>query len=221
MSMIKGVVGGAVGGALGAAVWAGVAYFTNFEIGWIAWGIGALVGAGVAMGAGERVGPRTATAAAVIAVLAVLAGKYVAADLAVRKHMPEFFSAKIDELEFTDEMLRINLADEVVREFESAGKPLNWPAGMTVDEAGEQADYPPDVWAEMERRWAGIPAEEREATKTQMRDAIRESAREYMDGSSVTLEAFKASFGLFDLLWFGLAVATAFKLGGAGMSGQE
>lgn len=219
MSMAKAVVGGAVGGALGAAVWAAVSYFTNFEIGWIAWGIGALVGAGTAMGAGAAAGPPTGTAAAVIAVLAVLAGKYAAVDLAVRAHLPQML-AQMQSIEVTDESMQIRLADEVVAEFEQAGKPLNWPAGMTVEEADEQADYPPDAWAEMTRRWEAIPIEKREADKAALRDEMRAAAGEFMGGarSRMTLDAFKASFGVFDLLWFGLAVLTAFKLGGAGLS---
>ncbi len=38
------------GGLVGAAAWAGVVHLTEHEIGWIAWGVGTLVGVAVALG---------------------------------------------------------------------------------------------------------------------------------------------------------------------------
>lgn len=50
------VVGGLVTSILGAAVWAGITLATGYQIGWIAVGVGFLVGVGVRMlGQGETV----------------------------------------------------------------------------------------------------------------------------------------------------------------------
>ncbi|MEJ2510629.1 MAG: hypothetical protein P8Y72_03430 [Anaerolineales bacterium] len=42
-----GIIGGAIGGLLGAVVWAAVTYLTEYQIGWLALGVGYLVGIGV------------------------------------------------------------------------------------------------------------------------------------------------------------------------------
>ena len=47
MKFAKWGLGGLVGGAIGAAIWAGIVYAIHVEIGWLAWGVGALVGLGV------------------------------------------------------------------------------------------------------------------------------------------------------------------------------
>ena len=46
MNMGRGIIGGALGGLIGAVIWAGISYFTGYEIGWIAWGVGGMVGLG-------------------------------------------------------------------------------------------------------------------------------------------------------------------------------
>ncbi len=56
MNMIGAIVGGLFGGFVGAAVWTAVTYYSRWELGWIAWGIGALVGLGVHMGSRRRGG---------------------------------------------------------------------------------------------------------------------------------------------------------------------
>ena len=56
MNMIGALVGGVVGGLIGAAAWAAVTYFSGWEIGLIAWGIGGLVGLGVHLGTRRRGG---------------------------------------------------------------------------------------------------------------------------------------------------------------------
>ena len=61
------LLGGALGALVGACIWAAVSWATHLEIGWVAWGIGCLVGAGaVAMGG------RGKQAAAVCALLAAV-----------------------------------------------------------------------------------------------------------------------------------------------------
>ena len=61
---MKDVTFGLIGGAIGAAVWAGVVAVTQYEIGWIAWGVGGLVGYAVAAGNSDK--HRSPTAAGYI-----------------------------------------------------------------------------------------------------------------------------------------------------------
>ena len=43
-SLIKGAAGGMIGAVIGAAIWTGVTYTTQYQIGWMAVGVGFLVG---------------------------------------------------------------------------------------------------------------------------------------------------------------------------------
>lgn len=89
-------IGVAAGGAVaGALIWAAISYFTNYEVGWIAWGVGGLVG-GAAVLAGGR-SQTVAIAAAVLAVLGIAAGKVLGFQFAVSAAAPELRQRLIDE----------------------------------------------------------------------------------------------------------------------------
>ncbi len=222
MSLLKMAIGGAVSGLIGAAIWAAIGYFTGLEIGWIAWGIGMLVGIGVRVVGSQEVatfdkvqkrmvrttvgaeGPVAGMVAAVLAVVSVLAGKYALVHL--------FVSAPASSIEdfLEDDAMISSIADQIVVEHESAGRPVSWPAGVTADEAYERTDYPPEIWTEAESRWNAVPPEEKESFKAAQAELIG-AAFESMEGAQGSM--FLASFGAFDLLWFGLAAVTAFRLG--------
>jgi len=208
---------GVVAGGIGAVVWAAIAYLTNYEVGWVAWGIGWLVGAAVALGNAD--GARTPKTAGVIAVLiaalAVVGGKYGSAwamvphgeDL-VDQWATEFFADGQDEFVMT------YLADEVAFEFMTEGRPLTWPADPNLL-PNMKAFYPSDVWAEAEGRWSAMTDAERRAFWQQAE--LRYRAEFTTNVSNVRKEVVRAvffdSFGPLDLLFIGLAVLTAFRIG--------
>ncbi|MEZ6235379.1 MAG: hypothetical protein R3B68_14430 [Phycisphaerales bacterium] len=164
MNLIKAAVFGLVAGAIGAAIWAAVAFFTNFEIGWIAWGIGALVGLGVRAGAGSEDGWTPGILAAVIAVASVVGGKYAAAAAFMNQTMGTAM-APATALE-AEESAIVVLADEVVAEKDKRGEAIDWPPGIGGwEDAYTQADYPADIWGEASRRWDATPACYREAAR--------------------------------------------------------
>ena len=72
----RGALYSAIGALLGAGVWAGVAVATNYEIGWIAWGLGALAGAGMALGHDDKDGTAAGITAAGISIAGILAAKF-------------------------------------------------------------------------------------------------------------------------------------------------
>ncbi|MEZ6040656.1 MAG: hypothetical protein R3C20_09120 [Planctomycetaceae bacterium] len=205
-NIIKCSIAALIGGAVRAAIWAGITYATNHEIGWIAWGIGLLVGISVRFAAGESDGFVPGTIAVLGAILALLAGKYAAVHLLVNHEL-----SNADTITVTSEDMCVGIADEVVEEWETAGKPVNWAPGMTVDEAGSEADYPADIWAEAEKRWNEIPPDEQESQLEERRAAIA-MLTDMMRGQ-ITDAGFKDSFNAMDLLFFALAVYTAFKVG--------
>jgi hypothetical protein len=221
VELVKLVAGGIGGGAIGAAIWAAIGHFTGYEVGWIAWGVGGLVGLGVrTFGATEMASfdrstrqrvvrrvPAVAPAmagiiAAVIAIGSVVGGKYLVVRLALSDML-----ANAPEIE-TSEAMIASLADQIVFEREEAGQSVTFPPGKEFETAARQGDYPPGLWSEAEARWTSMsPEEQRELSEGLV------AMREAFVGSIGTGAIVASSFGLFDLLWFGLAGWTAFKLG--------
>ncbi|MEZ6122294.1 MAG: hypothetical protein R3C49_03840 [Planctomycetaceae bacterium] len=214
--LVRCIIAALVGGAFAAAVWAGITYATEMEIGWIAWGVGLVVGIAVRVAAGDNEGLVPGSIAVIGAILALLVGKYAAVHLLVSHTIQENpMTVSAADLQTG---LQVGLADEVVAEWEEAGKKMQWPDGMTVEEAESQADYPPDVWAEAMKRWNDIPAEEQQKKLKEREEQIAQFTD--MIHSQITQEGFKASFSPIDLLFFGLAIFTAFKVG-SGMTSDE
>ena len=220
---MKDVVYGLVAGALGALIWAGVVYFTEYEIGWIAWGVGAMVGFAVALG--NEDGRRSPTAAGVLAVaitvVSIVAGKY----LAVQTLMPsdeeivELFTADFEREEFVVSYL----ADDIAVEFEEAGRTVSWPEGSDPSNAASQGDYPPDVWAEAERRWAEWAPEERDDFRTERRAEVAANVEASLPELRAMFASggFTGSFSPMDLIFFGLAMVTAWGMGSGRKSGEQ
>jgi len=206
MSLVNGVVASAVGGLVGALAWAGVSYAADYEIGWIAWGVGALAGYGMSLGLGGACDKSSGIVAALIALVSVFAGKYAAVHFAVHRSLAEATSSPIE-----DKSLVIRLADGVVEEWEAQGKPLTWPAGMTIEDAEGPADYPEGVWPEAQARFTAMSAPERERLRVELGEQ-RASALSAAE-SDFAVEGFMESLGPHDLLWGALAILTAFRLG--------
>lgn len=239
-SVVLPIVGGCVGGAIGASVWAAVAYFTHFEIGWIAWGIGFLSGAGVVAGARGNSNAFFGLLAVIIAVVSICAGKYTAFHFMVKDYVGEnIATATVTGNDITDEMALESLANAITERRLDAGETLEWPAAHVeevkqyyLEDEGEALqpedidsaayaeadwpdDFPEDVRAEAQGEWdAKDPAAKRQFRYDY---ADRQNALMHSFASAVTSyvskESFFETFGLWDVLWFLLAIATAFKVG--------
>lgn len=217
MRYLGALIGAAVGGLVGAAIWAAVAYYTNFEIGWIAWGIGVLAGFGAILGAKSEGDTATGGIAAVAAIAGIAAGKFGAIHFAVDKELnsPAFQS----RMQVTEDEMLVVYADHVVEEWEAANKKVQWPPNVNPEEAQTEADYPKPVWAEAKKRWTALSVDQQDTARN---DEIeyRKQMLEFVR-ASIKGEAFKESFGPFDILWAVLAIASAFGIGrGAGAGGD-
>lgn len=217
--MIKAVLFGVVAALAGAAAWGGIAYVTHFEIGWIAWGIGLLVGFAVMFGCGAQAGTTSGVLAVVLTCLSIVAGKYAAVELVIQKQLNSGEMNQIMAEELAryddDEYVVSFLADEVVASREEAGETVQWPAGVDPMAAAARSDYPSDIWAEADRRWQAMTPTERQAYRADLRQSYEQGIdvllRETHDAA--VAEGFLASFGLFDVIFFGLGAVTAFKVG--------
>jgi len=222
--MAKGVILALIAGVVGAAVWAGIAYGTGFEIGWIAWGIGALVGFAMGMGVGTSGNAATGVAAAVIALVAIAGGKFLAVELMIASELDE--AALVDEVdrEFdNDEYVISYMADAEVQRRLDAGDELTWPETADLENPAVQDDYPADVWAVAQAQWDGMSPEDRETYRQEQRAIARQNAELFYAQlhSDISRDGFIASFGLFDVIFFGLGAFTAYRLGAGGMGGDE
>lgn len=74
-TLLRGTIFSFGGALIGAVAWVVIAIFTGYEIGWIAWGLGALAGLGMAVGHEDQDGTMAGIIAAAMAVVGILAAK--------------------------------------------------------------------------------------------------------------------------------------------------
>jgi len=204
--MFRAIVGGLVGGVVGAAIWAVVALALKSQSVWVAIGVGAIVGWCAAKAAGLKASNATGMAAAAIALVAIFVGKFVAVSYIVDVK----FTQRASNMTITDEMLKALLADEAVKDMDAAGTKLTWPPGLRGIPQKQQ-DYPPEAWAEAERRWTLLPTAERESLRADYHSQVQALSRDMTP--DVRWEKFKKSFGFLDALAFLAALAAAWKFG--------
>ena len=216
--MFRWLVGGLVGALMGGAVWVAVGYFANYEVGWIAWGIGLVVGLGVRAGAGEDDGFAPGILAVVIAILAIVASKYLVINMSINR---EFGDATF-AIEADAELMTSRIADEIVGEYEAKGKEVKWPKAAEDDDAPLAATYPSTIWKEATKRWNAIPPDEQQAQMDQAEAEFNELFEGLLDETKkdISQTALRESFTPYDILWFVLAAITAFKVG-SGLTSDE
>lgn len=197
--MGRGILLSLLGGTAAAGLWAMIASLTGYEAGIVAWIVGLLAGIGMMAGRGKgAVRSRGAgMAAAAVAVLAILGGKFAAVHLLVQETLNSEAYSLADA--------RAALEWETYERMEREGRPL------TETDDG----VPREVQLEANRAWTAMTQREREQYFT---DHAALDAQERAEAQPVlTVLAFLFSFGLFDLLWVGLAVSTAYRSGSAGL----
>lgn len=71
------LLGGLIAAVMGGAIWGGIAIWTGYEIGYVAWGVGLLCGMGVVMMSQSQRGMTLQVIAVVASVLGIVIGKYM------------------------------------------------------------------------------------------------------------------------------------------------
>jgi phosphate/sulfate permease len=209
----KWLLAASIAGLVGAAIWAGISYATNYEIGYIAWAIGGMVGVAVRYVAGENEeGAGPGVTAAIVAILAVLGGKFVATSLLV--------SSLSAEMEFTvtDEHMILGYAGDIVRERLQSGQQVVFPNGKTWDDVESLAEVPADIRQQATAMWQALPSGQQKKEKDERQAAVQAMLSGVQ--SQIRNNAFSGSFSIFDGLWFFLAAGTAYRLG-AGNVGTD
>jgi hypothetical protein len=194
------VFAGILVGIPAAVVWALIAYLTGYEIGWVAWGVGALVGYAVAKSAHEPSASLGPTAAA-LAVGSLLLAKILILEFA----LPPILTAEL-----------LKNPDATT--------------GMFVLDMTAHKSFSPDVQAlldQSEARPGSLSDEQQENLRQQMGAEVvarvssasrAEKERVARAGTARILKemgffgALKDLFSAIDLLWIFLAVSSAFRI---------
>jgi len=213
MPFFPALIGGSVGGLIGAVVWAGISYLTNCEIGWIALGIGFLVGSGVRVGAKEWEGSLPGALAVLIALASIVGGKYAAAS--IMDPIPI-------NLYPTAEDVKKGMARSVVEEFQAKGAKLNWPMGNEpnqIEASVRLGIFPEVIDQEVEKRWNDLGV----AKQQEMIQNEKEDREEFLRilRSAARASFLANSFRLMDLVMFILAGITAFRIGSGTSFGTD
>lgn len=215
MNINKGLIFGVLAGLVGAMVWAGIACFTGYEIGWIAWGIGAFVGFAFAFGSGGR-GVQAGTIAVVITVLSIVAGKYTAVDLMISQELgteEEVIQNAVAQLD-DDKVMVSYVAEDVIAEKVARNEFVSYPENVDPDNEDPEAYYSPEIWSEAKASWEGMTPEDKQEYRRRAEEFIVQNVKMVFAESSKA--GFLYSFTPMDILFFGLAVLTAYRIASRG-----
>lgn len=207
---MSGLIAGVIAGIVGAAIWAGVSFYSGYEIGWIAWGIGGIVGIAVVSGS-KTPGAAGGLAAALITIISITGGKYVSVDMAVNDMVGDeesIVQESIDRIDSDTNFVISYVADEIIESLDG-DTDVNWPEDYDEDDI--KTEYPAKYWQQAEEQWNAMAPEDQTAYRDQLKGEVRTDMEAGVE--MMRTFGFIGSFGLMDFVFFGLAVITAFKLG--------
>lgn len=219
------IAGGLAGAFLGAVIWAGIVYATGYEIGWAAWGIGVLSALGLRVA--SRDSSRDFGALAVVcAILGMVAGKFLTIQWVAVSQVTEMLSDMSDQ----DEMVNYALQDQDAlfnhvcmhlceegrfdRETAELAQLYNLKEEIPEEKVPEVQKVCEETHAYMDTL---SPADKKEIVKNQMSKRFEElgdSVQEAFDEISYKDKLrFAMSDWYFDVLWFFIAIGSAYKIG--------
>ena len=203
MNLVTGFIFGFVAGVIGALVWAGIAVVGNVEIGWIAIGIGFLVGIGTSFGSkGGGIAP--ALIAALITVASIAGGKYFTV---------KYFSMQMDTQmqEFTEDDAIVNLILEGPESDLKMFEKLPAVSQANFEDDIVSNDFHPKVWAYGKEKWDAMTEAEQLDYMELKKEERAMLINQLKDG--IEAEGFRNAWGPMDILFIVIGVVTAFQIG--------
>lgn len=190
-----GVIGGLCGAVAGTVIWYCLARYANMNFGIIAWVIGGLVGFGAKIGAGED-SDLVAICSAVMALLSILGGQYLAINALIQSGQD---LADVDMIfEFEQEMAKEIVAAKTDRELT-----------RVLNEMYDEEFTPADIKEYKER---DLPFMKRMANGS----ATKAEYRKFMKTRFDVWEEFKTSLGIRMYIWIFFGIGTAYRIPGGG-----
>ena len=183
-------------------------------------GIGLLAGFGVRF-TSKVDGAAPGVAAVLAACVVIVASKWLGVSLLVDDEMQAALAENVKPAWATDRGAAVAwTADGILEEeYPALGASLPWPPGYDYDTASRPEHYPPEIARKAAERWDGLSQEEKDARVAgwSMLYDMNIAAVRADGGAGFKQEAFLATFGFMDLVFFGIAAFTAFGAGsGAG-----
>ncbi len=194
------MLAGILVGLPAAFLWALVAYVTHYEIGWVAWGVGALVGVAVAKSAHEP-SVSLGTAAAALAVASLILGKVLILEFALP---PILRSEFLKDREATAAMFLVEMVTH-----ESFSPELQ--AALQSVREHQVAASPDDREVLQGRMQAEAMARTAAATPAERERVVRVNSEGILNSMGF-FGALAKLFGLWDVVWIALAVSSAWKI---------
>lgn len=205
------ILAATVGAVVGIVLWAAVSALTGYEIGWIAWGVGALVG-GCAVKFGGR-GTVVAIACSVLTLLAIAGGKLTAVSYILPHEVGKMMSGMISRQMYAEHSvdasefaaLGPSPSDDDVRDYMVR-------RGWFVQ--GEGWEIPDAMVAGFLEETAPTlrTFHEEQPPYETWRDGLVDEAVDEMLKEVSLIEIVKEDLSGFDLLWAILAVSSAFGI---------
>ncbi len=103
------------------------------------------------------------------------------------------------------------IADAVIEEWNESGKTIRWPGGQEPQYAEREEHYPKEIWKESVARWEALDDASRQRHIADLIDysqSVTSSA-----WNDIFWYAFKSTFGVLDIVFIGIGLLAAFKLG--------
>ena len=198
------LLNGILVGIVAAVAWAVIVYVTGYEIGWVAWGVGALVGLAVAKSSHEpsaTLGPTAAALAVGSLILAKVLIVQFGAPSLIRQEVLKNDDA-VAAMFMVDMRVHKSFSAELQASIEQLDKD---PGSLSADQRYELVQQ---VQAEAAAR----------AKSTSQRERVRVVGAS-VDGILKEMGFFgllKSVFSFWDVLWIFLAVSSAFKIAQSG-----
>lgn len=192
---------------LGAGVWAAICALTYYEIGWIAWGIGGLIGLG-AVATGGR-GQTLAVACGGLALASIFVGKLLASQFILDNELQKGVAQNVTQEVYNER--QVDARDFVALDPQPDPEKLKdylvqhgFSEGLTVEDVSDQevANFLAEIAPDLKDFAARQPSLE------EWRDEFVAKFKEEISLVDVVVE----DLGLFDLLFVFLGVSTAFGM---------
>ena len=202
------LLGGLIGAILGAIAWAVITAVTGYEVGYVAWGIGLLVGFGAKLAGGY--GKTAGVTCAVLALVSIFAGKMLAVQYVFEKELREVVEQEVTRV----------LYDEVVADaadFSGVASEHEYPAFMVAHgytEADDPERVPAEDLAGFTNTWVGTLREFQTDPPSyeEWREKHVETAVDSALAQSSIAEFVIEDLGLLDAVFALLGLATAYKI---------
>jgi hypothetical protein len=227
------LVGGFIGASIGAFVWAAIVYYTHYEVGFVAWGIGVLAGLGVFAVVKEDTSPTYGLVAAAMALVGLFGGKLLSANWIIEAERSELKSSEemreIVAMAIRDDDVMFDIACSYLEkqgEFDTEFADLVIAVHDVEIEykSASEVTIPPDREEELTAAVERVKALVADWPMAQKRkiaaDYFEQEAQKYIDEEYTYFERLKESLAFWDILWFCLALGSAYKLG-AGITSNE